>query len=106
MSGEKKAVSQQEPQQESLFSRMARRDDEDEDDDDGDDDPNGTNAADEDDDVEDQIPVESMEQVSRFQDITVWEHEIVPSAEESFSKGVNEWLAFAQAIHGTTASES
>ena len=101
MSGEKKSVIQQEPQHESSLSRRARRH---EDGDDDEEDRHSMNA--DDDDAEDKIPLESMDQVSRFQNITVWEHEVVPSAEESFSKGVNEWLAFAQVIHGTAMPES
>lgn len=103
MSGEKTAITQPEPELESLFSRMARRNDADDDNDDKDD---SDGANDGEDDAEDQVPLESMDQVSRFQDITVWNHEMVPSADESFSRGVNEWLAFAQVIHGTTLAES
>lgn len=46
-------------------------------------------------------PVKIIEKVSSFEEMTIWGHDHVPSAEDDFIKGVEEWIAFAEAIHKT-----
>ena len=61
---------------------------EDEDDDDDDDEPDLPE------------PVKVVEQVSTFDEMTIWGHDHTPSSDDSFAKGVEEWISFAEAIHG------
>ena len=48
---------------------------------------------------QDPEPVKILESVSQFKDITVWGHDQMPTTEDSFVKGVEEWISFAHAIH-------
>ena len=45
-------------------------------------------------------PVKILEETSTFEDIIVWGHDIVPTNEDPFVKGIEEWISFAEAIHG------
>ena len=45
-------------------------------------------------------PVKILEQSSTFEDIVVWGHDVVPTNEDPFVKGIEEWISFAEAIHG------
>jgi ribonuclease H2 subunit C len=58
---------------------------------------------DESDDEDDELaePVKVLEQVSDIKEITVWGHDQHPLSDDAYYKGVNEWLDFAQAIHGS-----
>ncbi|RVX74228.1 hypothetical protein B0A52_02060 [Exophiala mesophila] len=59
--------------------------------------------ADQDEDDEDDEPPEPvrlLQQASTFSDVVVWGHDAVPDADDSFVKGVQDWIAFAQALHG------
>jgi ribonuclease H2 subunit C len=33
-----------------------------------------------------------------FEDLVVWGHEALPAADDTFVKGVEEWLQFAEAV--------
>ena len=56
--------------------------------------------------VEDAVePTKILEEVATFDDILVWGHEQVPSEEDVFVRGVQEWLAFAEAMHGVGGEE-
>ncbi|OQU99090.1 hypothetical protein CLAIMM_04777 [Cladophialophora immunda] len=46
-------------------------------------------------------PVKVLEELSTFEDVIVWGHDAVPTNEDIFVKGIEEWIAFAEAIHGT-----
>ncbi|KAL9107736.1 MAG: hypothetical protein Q9187_008388 [Circinaria calcarea] len=44
-------------------------------------------------------PVKVLEQVATFEELVVWGHEVMPEEDETFVKGVGEWIAWAEAIH-------
>ena len=44
--------------------------------------------------------VKILETVGAFEDLVVWGHDLVPAVDDPFVKGVEEWIAFAEAIHG------
>ena len=99
VSGEKQpAVQQGELQQgSSVFSRIARREAGDESDGDYGESAGGLKA----DGREDDVQLEVMNEVSSFDKVMVWEHEVLPDAQEAFGRGVEEWLAFAKTVHNT-----
>lgn len=43
--------------------------------------------------------VKVLEQVATFEELVVWGHEVRPGEDETFVKGVGEWIAWAEAIH-------
>lgn len=55
-----------------------------------------------DDDEEPELPepIKIVEEVSSFDEMMVWGHDQNPSCEDTFVKGVEEWISFAAAIHG------
>ncbi|CAG8098757.1 unnamed protein product [Penicillium salamii] len=57
--------------------------------------PDNDNAHDE---SEMEEPVKILETQGTFDDIVVWGHETVPAADDTFVKGVEEWLQFAEAV--------
>ncbi|KIW21084.1 hypothetical protein PV08_01663 [Exophiala spinifera] len=62
-------------------------------------------AVDEDIEIEDEEeeppePVKVLEEVTTFDDVIVWGHDQVPSQDDAFVKGLEEWISFAEAIHG------
>ncbi|KIW60649.1 hypothetical protein PV05_00849 [Exophiala xenobiotica] len=46
-------------------------------------------------------PVKVLEEVATFGDVIVWGHDRIPNQDDTFVKGVEEWISFAEAIHGT-----
>ena len=48
---------------------------------------------------QEQEPVKILETSSIFEDVTVWDHDQMPTNEDPIVKGMVEWIAFAQAIH-------
>lgn len=56
----------------------------------------------EDEEEEPELPeaIKVVEHVSSFDNITVWGYDHLPAADDSFVKGIEEWTAFAEAIHG------
>ncbi|KAK0311405.1 hypothetical protein LTR01_003401 [Friedmanniomyces endolithicus] len=53
------------------------------------------------DEEEDEVEeVKMMEQKAVFDEMVVWEHEVLPEDGDEYVKGVEEWIAFAEAIHG------
>ncbi|KAL5334523.1 ribonuclease H2 non-catalytic subunit-domain-containing protein [Aspergillus crustosus] len=44
-------------------------------------------------------PVKVLEKQATFNDYVVWGHEAIPAADDSFVKGVEEWVKFAEAMH-------
>ncbi|KAK4574725.1 hypothetical protein LTR86_001566 [Recurvomyces mirabilis] len=44
--------------------------------------------------------VKVMEQTGKFHEVVVWEHEAVPEDGDEYVKGIEEWMAFAHAMHG------
>ncbi|KAK0944200.1 hypothetical protein LTR29_004332 [Friedmanniomyces endolithicus] len=60
------------------------------------------------DEEEDEVEeVKMMEQKAVFDEMVVWGHEVLPDGGDEYVKGVEEWIAFAEAIHGNhqTADE-
>ncbi|OJJ57875.1 hypothetical protein ASPSYDRAFT_90069 [Aspergillus sydowii CBS 593.65] len=44
-------------------------------------------------------PVKVLEKQATFGEYIVWGHETIPAADDTFVKGVEEWVKFAEAIH-------
>lgn len=44
-------------------------------------------------------PVKVVESTAHFNELVVWGHDQAPEKDDAFVKGVEEWLAFADAIH-------
>ncbi|KIW81985.1 hypothetical protein Z517_05011 [Fonsecaea pedrosoi CBS 271.37] len=62
--------------------------------------------AEEDDDDDPPEPVKVFEELSTFEEVIVWGHDAVPTNEDTFVKGIEEWIAFAEAIHGPSTKNS
>lgn len=43
-------------------------------------------------------PVKILKEEANFDAITVWGHDRLPAADDSFLKGIEEWVAFAEAV--------
>ncbi|KAJ6149738.1 Ribonuclease H2 subunit C [Penicillium samsonianum] len=54
--------------------------------------------------AEPEEPVKIMETQSTFDEFVVWGHEALPAADDTFVKGVEEWLQFADAMHTTPSA--
>ncbi|KAJ5169278.1 Ribonuclease H2 subunit C [Penicillium coprophilum] len=54
--------------------------------------------------TEPEEPVKVMEMQGTFDEFVVWGHEVLPAADDTFVKGVEEWLQFADAMHTTPTS--
>lgn len=52
---------------------------------------------------EDAEPAKILESAARFDEVTIWGHDQVPAADDPFAKGIEEWIAFAEAIHSQSA---
>lgn len=52
-----------------------------------------------DEDDEAEAPVKILENVSEIKEILVWDHDQLPASDDAFRKGVDEFIAFADAIH-------
>jgi ribonuclease H2 subunit C len=44
--------------------------------------------------------------VSSFDDMVVWGHDRVPDSDDTFVKGIEEWISFAEAIHGKPGQQA
>ncbi|KAK0921754.1 hypothetical protein LTR91_004513 [Friedmanniomyces endolithicus] len=62
------------------------------------DDGMGMAGGDEEEDEVEEVKV--MEQKAVFDEMVVWGHEVLPEDGDEYVKGVEEWIAFAEAIHG------
>lgn len=47
---------------------------------------------------ESEEPVKVLEKQATFDEFTVWAHEAVPTADDPFVKGVEEWLKLAEVV--------
>ena len=45
-------------------------------------------------------PVQILQSATVFKEVTVWGHDMLPAVDDPFVKGIEEWVAFAEAIHG------
>jgi ribonuclease H2 subunit C len=43
-------------------------------------------------------PVKVLEAQGTFDELMVWGHEILPAADDTFVKGVEEWVRFAEMV--------
>ncbi|KAL4901893.1 hypothetical protein BDW74DRAFT_159138 [Aspergillus multicolor] len=50
-------------------------------------------------------PIKVLEKQATFGDYMVWAHEIIPAGDDSFVKGVEEWVKFAEAMHTDNGDE-
>ena len=46
-------------------------------------------------------PIKILESTSTFDNTVVWQHDQLPTPDDQFVKGIEEWLGFADAIHNT-----
>jgi len=51
-------------------------------------------------------PAKILEELSTFDEVIVWGHDQVPTSEDPFVKGIEEWISFAEAIHGRPNNEA
>lgn len=51
-------------------------------------------------------PVRILDQVSTYDQVIVWGHDRLPGADDPFVKGVEEWVSFAESIHGKPAEKA
>ena len=49
--------------------------------------------------------VRVLESAATFDEVIVWGHDKVPAADDPFAKGIDEWIAFAEAIHSQPAAK-
>ncbi|KAJ6141627.1 ribonuclease H2 subunit C [Penicillium chermesinum] len=50
--------------------------------------------------VEPEEPVKVLETQGTFENMVVWGHEIIPASDDTFVKGVEEWIRFAETVSG------
>lgn len=43
-----------------------------------------------------------LDELSTFDEVVVWGHDQLPDQDDPFVRGVEEWIAFAEALHGKT----
>lgn len=43
-------------------------------------------------------PVKILKEEAKFDMVTVWGHDRLPAADDNFIKGIEEWIAFAEAV--------
>lgn len=55
--------------------------------------------------TEQEEPVKILEKQATFNEYVVWGHELTPAADDSFVKGVEEWLKLAEAMHCQPSDE-
>jgi len=55
---------------------------------------------DEDEDEDEAEPVKILEEIGSFDEVMVWGHEQVPAGDDVFVRGMEEWIGFAEAMHG------
>lgn len=42
--------------------------------------------------------VGTLEEIAEFEEVIVWNHEAIPSGDDAFAKGMEEWIHFAEAV--------
>ena len=53
------------------------------------------------DDDEEQVEERLAEELATFEEFTVWDHEVLPPAEDPYVMGVEEWISLAEAVSGS-----
>jgi ribonuclease H2 subunit C len=51
-------------------------------------------------------PVNVLDALATFDELTVWGHDQVPATDDPFVKGIEEWISFAEAIHSPPTTEN
>jgi Ribonuclease H2 non-catalytic subunit (Ylr154p-like) len=49
-------------------------------------------------DDEQREPVKILKEEAKFDEVTVWGHDRLPAVDDSFVKGIEEWIMFAAAV--------
>lgn len=44
--------------------------------------------------------VKVLEEIGTFDEVIVWGHEQMPAGDDVFVRGIEEWIGFAEAMHG------
>lgn len=44
--------------------------------------------------------VKILEEIGTFDEVMVWGHEQMPAGDDVFVRGIEEWIGFAEAMHG------
>lgn len=52
----------------------------------------------EEEDEEDALAVGTLEEIAEFEEVIVWDHEAIPSGDDAFVKGMEEWIRFAEVV--------
>lgn len=60
--------------------------------------PNATDSVTVSKEGENNKSVKLLEKQATFGDYVVWGHEVIPAADDSFVKGVEEWVKFAELV--------
>jgi ribonuclease H2 subunit C len=60
--------------------------------------PKVTNSESTNEEGEQDEPVKVLEKQTTFDEYVVWGHEAIPAADDTFVKGVEEWVKFAEAV--------
>ena len=40
----------------------------------------------------------TLEEVAEFEEVVVWDHEAIPSGDDAFVKGMEEWIRFMEVV--------
>ncbi|KAK8211820.1 ribonuclease H2, subunit C [Phyllosticta capitalensis] len=68
--------------------------------------PKDTVQDGEEEDEDEEAEIRVIEEVGQFDRVVVWGHESVPDeVEDPYSRGLTEWLSFAQAMHSQPKSD-
>ncbi|KAL3435643.1 ribonuclease H2 non-catalytic subunit-domain-containing protein [Aspergillus tetrazonus] len=67
--------------------------------------PNATDSVTVSKEGENNKSVKLLEKQATFGDYVVWGHEVIPAADDSFVKGVEEWVKFAELMHSDNGYE-
>lgn len=46
--------------------------------------------------------VGTLEEAAEFEEVIVWNHEAIPSGDDAFVKGMEEWIRFAEVVSLTS----
>jgi ribonuclease H2 subunit C len=62
--------------------------------------------AEEDNPTEKPEPVKILQSTATFTEFMLWGHDMLPAADDPFVKGIEEWIAFAEAIHAEPSPQA
>jgi ribonuclease H2 subunit C len=67
---------------------------------------NSASEAEEDDSKEKPEPVKILQSTATFNEVMLWGHDMLPAPDDPFVKGIEEWIAFAEAIHAEPSPQA